>query len=142
MIHSAGTRRISLLLILTIVGGCGKSGPQRATVAGAVQMDGQPVESGSIAFYPVEGTRGPSAGGPIEAGRYRIDSAKGVVVGKARVEINFPKKTGRMIPDPINSKALVEEYVEGVPSKYNSESTLVRDIAVGENQLDFDLTSK
>jgi hypothetical protein len=144
MILSAGTRRLSLILSFAIAGsaGCGKGGPQRATVAGSVQLDGQPVESGSIAFYPVEGTRGPSAGGRIEAGRYRIASAKGAVVGKARVEINAPKKTGRMIPDPINSKALVEEYVEGIPSKYNSESTLTRDIAAGDNQLDFNLTTK
>ncbi len=142
-----GLRRARASSVLLLAGaavlcatGCGDAGPERATVTGTVRLNGQPVKAGSIAFYPTEGTRGPSAGGAIEDGRYRVDSAKGVVVGKSRVQVNSLQKSGRMIPDAINPNAMMEEYVEAIPPQYNSESTLIREIAVGENRLDFDLT--
>ncbi len=143
--QSPPLRVVASVMLSIFVGcalGCSKSRLERATVAGRVQLNGQPVQSGSIAFYPTEGTRGPSSGGTIEDGRYQVSATKGVVVGKSRVEINSPKKSGRMVPDPMNSKAQMEEFVEGIPAKYNSESTLIRDVAAGENQLDFDLTTK
>lgn len=126
---------------VTCAMGCSDEGIERAAVTGSIRLDGEPVQSGTIAFYPAEGTRGPSAGGLIEGGRYRIDSAKGVVLGKSRVEINSSRKSGRMIPDAINPNAMMEEYVEGIPSQYNTESTLIREIESGENQIDFDLSS-
>lgn len=140
--NRAGSFLLSASCTVVLLTGCGDGGPERATVLGSVSLDGQPVESGSIAFFPVEGTSGPSAGGTIEAGRYRVDSSKGVVVGKSRIEINARRKTGKMIPDLMNPNAMMEEYVEGVPSQFNSESTLIREIESGRNQIDFELVSE
>lgn len=142
--HCVLARSLRLLAgcaVLLLVG-CDRGGLERATVFGNVTLNGAPVESGTIAFYPAEGTLGPSSGGVIEAGRYRVKSAKGVVVGKSRVEISSLQMSGRMVPDPIIAGVMMEEYVEAIPEKYNTESTLVREIESGKNEIDFNLNSE
>jgi len=70
-----------------------------------VTLDGQPVETGSIAFRPKGQTKGPSAGGTIQDGAYSIDRAQGPVVGTMRVEINATRKTGRPGPEGLRPSA-------------------------------------
>ncbi len=111
----------------------------RATVSGNVTVDHQPLEVGSIAFYPVEGTRGPSTGGNIQNGKYRIGLEKGVVVGRNRVEIQGFRKTGNRVRESPMRDELVDEKVPLIRAEYNRQSTLVRDIKQGDNQLDFSL---
>lgn len=127
---------------IVLLGSCSDSASNRATVNGTVALDGQPIESGSIDFFPVEGTRGPTAGGTIEGGRYRIESAKGAAIGKNRVEIHGMRKTGKSVADPFGRATQIAQVVEIVPPQYHSNSTLVRDVASGENELNFDLKSK
>lgn len=66
-------RAILLLAALALVaGGCGKSGPKTYDVTGTVTYDGQPLESGSIAFAPTD----PEMQGyqaEITAGKYTIE---------------------------------------------------------------------
>ena len=123
--------------------GCGKGdGLDRAAVEGKVTLDGAPVQEGSITFFPTGGTEGPSAGGPIENGRYSLSGAEGPVVGRHRVEIHAPRPTGEKVPHPFDPEKMVEKVAEGAPKQYNTESTLEEELKAGKNVVDFELTSE
>jgi len=77
-------QRYALLAIaglVTLAAGCG--GGSSAVVSGTVTYDGQPVENGTITLLPEDG-KGPSAGGQINGGRYRVE---GVTPGRKIVRI-------------------------------------------------------
>lgn len=123
--------------------GCGKSdGLSRAAVGGRVTLDGTEIVVGTIAFYPADGLQGPVAGGSIQNGQYSIARDRGPIVGKNRVEIHASKKTGRQVQAPMAEPgAMTDEVLEAVPSRYNTQSTLVADVKPGKNVLDYELTS-
>src|SRR5262245_46516050 len=50
--------------------------PGNAVVSGEVQLDGVPVENGSITFEPAD-KKGPTMGGPIVNGRYEVKGPAG-----------------------------------------------------------------
>ncbi|MDB5391216.1 MAG: hypothetical protein JWM11_6862 [Planctomycetaceae bacterium] len=133
-------RTLSLLVILCVIG-CGKSGPQLAAISGSVTIDNVPVDHGTITFAPTQETKGASSGGEIKDGKYSIPADKGPTFGKYRVEIRWSKKTGKQIemgsPAPPGTK--IDEVVEAIPEKYNSASTLVKDINSGKQVIDFNL---
>lgn len=115
----------------------------RAEVHGKVYFGGVPVESGSIAFVPVEGTLGPSVGGAIQGGEYRIPRNQGPLSGPYRVMILGTRKTGRKVREGEGSadfNALVDEVEMFIPQKYNIESSLKVDVKPGNNELDFELS--
>ena len=131
------------LLTALLVAGCGgQSGPARGAVAGKVTVDGEPLKQGVISYRPTGETKGPSAGSEVKGGRYSIPRESGPLAGKYRVEISAKKGTGKMIevPEPAGTK--MELTVEALPKKYNSETTLEREIKVGNNSHDFELQSK
>jgi hypothetical protein len=132
-------------LLLCCWCGCGRNdGVQRATVTGRVTFGGAEITEGSIAFYPIGATKGPSAGGAIQKGRYAVAAAQGPVVGRNRVEIRGPlRKTGRKIQSNVGPPGvMMDEEVEAVPDRYNSKSTLNCEIKPGNNTLDFELATK
>jgi hypothetical protein len=138
-------RALAVSLVFCFLGGCGASGgPSRGAVEGRVTLDGVEIEQGSITFKPTAGTQGPTAGGPITKGRYRLSAAEGPVVGRNRVEILAPVNSGRKVPAPFgNPGEMSDEIVEKVPARYNTQSTLEREVKPGSNTLDFiDLTTK
>lgn len=129
-------------LWLATCAGCGGRG--LVPVEGNVTFDGTAVESGTIVFEPADG-KGATAGGSIEAGKYRLSGKSGVAPGKKVVRIRGVRKTGRKIetgpPDPPGT--MVEETESFVPAKYNTQSTLTYEVtASGANRPDFDLKSK
>jgi hypothetical protein len=127
------------LLPLLAMSGCG--GPDnRAEVSGNVSFNGQPLATGSISFVPTDGNTGPSSGGMIVDGKYSVPRAKGVAVGKNRVSIISPVKTGRKIK--FGGDRMEDEWVQSIPAKYNDDSELVRDFGPGSNRLDFELDAK
>jgi hypothetical protein len=127
------------VLPLLVMSGCG--GPDnRAEVSGSISFNGQPLASGSISFVPAEGNKGPSSGGSIVDGRYSVPRAKGVALGKNRVSILSPVKTGRKIE--FGGGRVEDEWVQSIPAKYNEQSELVREIQPGSNRLDFELYAK
>jgi len=82
-------------LLLLVVGY--KSEP---TVAGIVQLEGAPLEKGSIRFVPIEGTPRSDAGSSIRDGKYGL--TKGLTVGKYKVEIQgWRQVAGQKTPDPV-----------------------------------------
>jgi hypothetical protein len=120
--------------------GCTGDGVQRAEVSGTVTFNGQPVKEGSINFFPTDGTKGPEAGGAILDGKYHIPQAKGPVVGKHRVELRAFQKTGRRIQDPTAPPGtLTEEIANVFPLEFNTNSTLIRDVQAGKNELPFEI---
>ncbi|NLF71749.1 MAG: hypothetical protein GX575_22185 [Candidatus Anammoximicrobium sp.] len=131
------------LLTLCTAAGCGDAGHERAEVLGKVTFDGAPVESGSIALIPAQGTIGPSVGGAISGGAYRIARSEGPCLGPHRVEIRATRQTGRQVAagegasDP---NAMIDEVEMFIPEKYHSNSTLTADIKAGVNEFNFDLT--
>jgi hypothetical protein len=119
--------------------GCGDGG--RLAVSGRVTLDGQPLEDGAITFIPVEGNRGPAAGGAIQDGEFQIDAKDGPVLGKNRIEIRGSRHTGRLIPDPRMPQSKIEETIP-IPQRYNEKSEIVRDLVPGSSDLLFELNSK
>lgn len=106
-------------------------------------LDGVAIQQGSVTFQPIDGTQGPVAGGAIAKGRYGIAAANGPVVGRNRVEICAPGKSGRKVRVPMGEPGeMTDEILEVVPRRYNIQSTLTREVKLGENVMDFDLTTR
>jgi hypothetical protein len=145
MIRSTSTQQTLglLLAVLMIVPGCGKKGTNQGAVSGAVKLDGQLLEQGSILFTPIEGTTGVVSGGPIEKGRYQLSGAACAAVGGNRVEIRAVRKTGKMVRTPFGPPGeMVEELANAIPPQFNSASTLKVDIKPGDNTANFEVTSR
>lgn len=139
-------RQLSHLLLLLFVGTSLQfvAGCQQATggANGAVTLDGTPVDGGSIAFIPLGGGEQQRVGAPIAKGRYTIAAAQGLVPGRYRVEIHWPRKTGRKLPIPDDPPNQMDETIEVVPAKFNARSELLRDVGPGATVLDFELATK
>lgn len=124
------------VLALLLIAGCGTG---QVPIQGTVTLDGVPVEEGSISFFPEAGTNSRKASAAILNGEFSIPLENGPLPGKFKVEISWIKKTGRKIPSADPGMGDVEERIEAIPTKYNTASTLVREIAAGGNKLDFKL---
>jgi hypothetical protein len=125
------------LWVLLFSSGCG--GPSTAALHGKVTLDGVPVTSGSIAFFP-EGA-GTKAAAAIVDGNYTIEAEDGLQPGKYRVEVSWHKPTGRKVPSA-DPGITMDETKEAIPAKYNTASTLTAELDPGEASKDFALTSQ
>ena len=91
MLDATFFRRIAwraILLTAPLVlgsAGCGQQKYQKVTVEGAVTYNGKNVTNGDIRFIPTEASQGPTAGGDIIDGRYKIVNKGGVALGTHRV---------------------------------------------------------
>jgi hypothetical protein len=143
----------ALLMLAAALAGCGGEDDPwpRAAVSGQVTLDGAPLASGTITFFPSGTTKGPAAGGEIVAGKFSIPARTGPVVGTNRIEVRSVQKTGRMVESPSAVEAdgpategmLVEEYADIVPQRYNTYSELERTIEPDiENLFDLRLESQ
>jgi hypothetical protein len=112
--------------VLTILAtGC-NSGPRLSRLYGEVSYQGKPIEKGTIEFVPIDGTQGPSTGGPIVNGRYEVLAAHGAREGGVyQVQITALKKTGKTIANIMDANGPPMELEDNfIPPKYNRESTL------------------
>lgn len=120
--------------VLGLAAGCG--GPPQATVSGTVTLDGQPVENGTISFYPTANA-GQTAGGGIENGRFTVTGSP----GEMTVLISANKVVGKqkMFKDGPET----DKIVELIPDRYNKTSELKVTLSPGVNEgVNFDLTTK
>ena len=118
---------------MLLVGGCGGSG--LVDVRGKVTYDGQPVQRGTIAFFPSDG-KGPTTAALITNGRYMLK----VPLGRKRVKIEGGKVVGRqpcIRGDPASPMIDITEPI--VPAQYNENSKLTAEIRHGVSVLDFNL---
>lgn len=153
----------ALAMSCAVATGCGDfSRVERASIGGNVTLDGQPVESGTIRLTSLEEKGGPSAGGDIVGGKYFVAHDKGPSLGRHRVEVYIPYKTGRRIVSPMggaaavvgpmaepgqpavdpNQPGTVDEWSDKAPPKYNRESILEVNIESGENTYHVQMESK
>jgi hypothetical protein len=135
---------VSLVLVAAAapIAGCGSGTGGRVEVVGQVTYDGQPVDTGSIAFIPIDGSPGHAAGGILVAGRYKIPAAQGPLPGNYRVEIKATRKTGKKIIDDMRppGENLVEQIEQFIPPRYNTNSKLTAEVPTeSPAKLDFDL---
>jgi hypothetical protein len=63
---------LGLILSIFVIAGCGDGRPQRVPVSGQVRIDGQPLKSGGIRFFPDDGR--PSAGTISADGRFSLST--------------------------------------------------------------------
>ncbi len=120
-----------------ITGCSGPSGPPTGAVHGKVTLDGKPLVDASVEFLPAQGR--PSAARTDEDGNYTLQysvSQAGAVVGTHTVRIT----TGGERPDP--ATGAMKKFPELVPAKYNANSQLQAEIKPGDNELNFELSSK
>ncbi|UUO07732.1 hypothetical protein M4951_05335 [Blastopirellula sp. J2-11] len=132
---------------LMVFAGCAApSDIDRIPVSGMVTVDGQPLDHGTIQFFPQGDTKGPMSGGRIANGRYQLDAITGPPPGQHLVRIAGKRKTGRMVQVPPDEYApqgsVVEEMVDAVPERYNAKSELIHDVVAPSTELNFELKSK
>ena len=125
-----------VILILIPIWGCGGSSIERATVSGAVTLDGSPLPSGQIRFLPTG--KGPSWSAWIKDGRYTTEDTKGTPVGDLRVEIDGYRTPAWYKPTaaaPGDEKPVLpqEQYL---PAKYNLQSELTMSIPAGSGTVE------
>jgi hypothetical protein len=125
-----------LLLPLAALAGC-RPDDGMAEVSGTVTVDGAPAESGAMAFFPVSGKGSPS-GAPIKEGRY---SAR-VLPGQAKVEVRVPKVVGTQKAYGTSDSPVQQVRTESLPARYNDATELRIEVQPGQNEHNFELTTK
>jgi len=121
----------ALCVFILVFCGCSQSDrPRLGTVHGRVTLDGKPLADACVGFKPSGPFRASSANTDAQ-GHYElvyIRDIKGAAIGKHQVffSTNNP----------------LHHNVEIVPAKYNKQTTLEAEVKAGDNELNFDLTSK
>lgn len=142
-------QRVGLILAVSLVllptAGCkrGYEGPRRIAVSGSVSLDGEIIDHGIINLIPLVNDKR-KASAVIENGIYRIPEARGPNSGKHMVEIHWLKPTGRKRlnqGDP-GGPSMIDETIEVIPAKYNTQTTIQVEITSDQNKHDFQLTSQ
>ena len=137
------------VLAAVMAAGCSRSGDElpREPVSGVVNLDGRPLDAGSIQFTPA--SPAPGAGGAavtggssIENGRFAIDRENGLVPGGYKVAIYAAdSKEPAATKGPVRKGTVLAR--ERIPAKYNSRSTLTAEVKIGgTSDLMFDLQSE
>src|SRR5262249_34110494 len=129
---------LPVVLVLLLTGGCGDA-DGRQKVSGTVALKGQPVDAGHLEFIPMDGG-GSHAGATIENGKYTIPADKGLLPGNYTVKVYWPdltsqpKRAAGETPGPGDDRQIPKNRM---PPKYNSKTTLTREVKKGANTIDF-----
>lgn len=134
----------AVLANLVLIVGCG-SPDTRATVSGTITYDGEPVQTGVVAFEPTGETAPPHTASitdgayelRLEPGKYlvRISASDTSKQEQSAKDVAPPPEAeGRegLLPDLSE-----EEYSPLLPPAWNTQSTLTVDVAPGENTVNF-----
>ncbi|MFO0919167.1 MAG: hypothetical protein U0872_12740 [Planctomycetaceae bacterium] len=121
------------VLGVTSLAGCGSGDlPVLAPVTGKVTMDGQPLDSMAVEFNPEKGGK-PGRGLTDADGNYELiydNHIKGAQVGMNKVSVTTFWPEGE---PPAGAKEII-------PPKYNSQTTLIKEVKKGRNTIDIELT--
>src|SRR4051812_23677443 len=109
------------LAVACLTSGCGKAVTERGPLYGKVTVDGAPVAKGQIRFFALS-AEGIGTDAAIADGKYTVPADRGLAPGDYRVEIVSLKPTGKRIMD-IDANKLVDEVVNLLPPRYNTQST-------------------
>ncbi len=131
--HRRTTLGTSCLLLAPAILCCGGCGSRYSAIEGKVALAGKPINIGTISFLPADG-HGPTAAAKIIDGKYSAQ----ISAGNYKVQISGYRKTGQRHASEGDPKSPMMDILEPiVPEKYNTASTLVREVKPGERQLDF-----
>ncbi len=115
------------------IAGCGRGDlPVLAPVTGKVTMDGKPLASVAVEFIPEKGGK-PGRGLTDTNGIYELvydKNIKGAQVGMNKVSVSTFWAEG----EPPAGET------ESIPPKYNSQTTLQKEVKKGRNTIDIELT--
>lgn len=128
---------VALALAAGIIGAAGCSSDKSSTVTGEVLVDGKPLKEGIIRFVPADG-KSQTADAPIADGKY---SAK-VPPGDKKVEISAPKVVGKKKMYDTPDSPVVDEIVELLPARYNTNTELTMKVENGSQEKKFELKGK
>ena len=110
------------LTLMTFTIGCGADiNHEGLKVQGNITLDGEPIQTGAIAFIPIG--KGIAAGATISQGQYLVESTKGPIAGEYKVEIDSTQPTGKKIPDSVGNGSS-DEYANIIPEIYNRKTEL------------------
>lgn len=132
------SRRISLLLGLLLLTGCG---PSYHAVSGVITLDGKTMEGVSVSFIP-DGPGQPAVGTTDGSGRYTLETnnAQGVLPGTYKVCIT------KIAFTPYDERAGTggEPIPSPIPKKYAKPETSGLSVTVpgGEGAYDLKLVTK
>ena len=125
----------SVALLCLCCAGCGEGTPSDTPdlghVSGIVTLDGNPLANVTVTFEPDSGK--PSFGGTDESGHYELVYSKneqGAKIGQHTVRVATPTEG----PEDAGK--------DPIPAKYNTKSTLKKEVKAGSNEINLDLTSK
>lgn len=125
----------SVILLCFSTAGCGEESPsdtpELGSVSGIVTMDGKPLANVVVTFEPESGK--PSFGGTDAEGHYNLVYSKnesGAKIGLNTVRITTP------------TEGPEDKGKDPVPAKFNTKSTLKKEVKAGSNEINFELTSK
>ena len=120
--------------LVAALAGCGGGKPQ-AQVTGTVTLDGKPLDTGVIHFYPQSDEGGPSASADIKGGQYQLQTG----VGPMKVVINANQVVGKRKMYNTPDSPVVEDIRDVLPERYNMKSELKANLTPGPNGVNFDL---
>jgi hypothetical protein len=136
LIRSVGRVAVLAIALSALLVGC--SDNRTAEVSGTVNVDGQPVEQGSISFIPAEG-KGVTSGSDIKDGKYSVAKAS---TGSSKIQIRVPKVTGKKKLYDAPDSPTRDTFSEALPKKYNDDTELRFDVQPGKNEKSWDLSTK
>jgi hypothetical protein len=131
-VSNRGRRLIAALagaLALTVFGGCGGDRPDLGGVYGTVTLDGHPLGEAKVVFEPEDKQHRGSVGVTDAEGRYTLSYLReidGATIGTHAVRISPGSETAQY----------------AIPAKYNTQTTLTREVKRGDNRIDFELQSQ
>jgi hypothetical protein len=131
-----------VLVCLALFIGCSKKSEfQQAAATGIVNVDGQPLEDGTIQFYPDVKVKGVLVQAKVTGGKFSFTKESGPTVGANRVSVSATKKTGNKVS---NDGVESDEVIQYLPWQYNEATKLTAVIkpAPETNELKFELKSE
>ena len=134
-------RFFAFLLVIALLSGCSHDTEGRQTISGSVQLDGQPIKTGSINFTPTEG-QATAGGAVISNGKFAIPGDNGLLAGKYRVAISAPASgTDKAAPAlPGEAPPLAKDLI---PPEWNTASNQTVEVKKGgPNSFPFEISGK
>jgi hypothetical protein len=128
---------------LVMAWGCSPGYGGRKEIRGTVKLKGQPIDDGTIDFFPASGDHATKSGAQILKGSYKIPAEFGLLPGKYRVSITAgdgrtrPDAAPDQPPGPTGANIVSKDRV---PKEYNVESKVEVDVTdKGPNVFDYDI---
>jgi hypothetical protein len=124
--------------------GCFGSGsePSRQPIAGIVLLDGRPLDTGTISFFPAGRA---ILGSPVVAadvirnGRFALSRERGLARGKYRIFISSPRAGAAPKSDSETAEALDRELI---PLRFNRETELEVEVKDGMKEVRIAIASR